>query len=370
MKKCTSFSNLLQVLVREQDLQPFIDKAGYREKGRKCKLYDLFLFLAQAAHQQWRSFRDGAVRGPSCGLKNLDYSTLSKKAKEVPFEIFKDLLHLLVSRCNRPTRRRLRLPKELLLIDSTQITVGKGRMPWAPIQGSKAGVKLHTAYTPSTGMPLAITETTGKIHDAKPSEQLVDKRYIAVADRAYGKHKTFDQYRRDRQFFVIRIRDNTYLHEPEVHRQKHPAHSPILRDLTCQLGVATRRSELRHRVVIVSDGKGGEIWLATNLRYSAERIAEIYKERWQIELFFRWIKQHLNVPRLFGKTPNAVYSQLYVALIVYVIMKWIYNNAGERVELGPRLTFAQFMRLLSIDHLPAPWLVSIQLSLQDLPRSG
>ncbi|NUU58903.1 transposase, partial [Paenibacillus agri] len=73
------------------------------------------------------------------------------------------------------------------------------------------------------------------------------------------------------------------------------------------------------------------VLLATNLHWhSAESIAEIYKKRWQIEVFFRWIKQHLNIPKLFGTTPNAVYGQLYVALLVYVLLKLLFDE-GQKV---------------------------------------
>ncbi|REE85206.1 DDE family transposase, partial [Paenibacillus taihuensis] len=89
----------------------------------------------------------------------------------------------------------------------------------------------------------------------------------------------------------------------------------------------------------------------------AERIAEIYRQRWQIEVFFRWIKQHLNVPTLFGRTPNAVYGQLYTALIVYVLLQFVYMQGNSQVHPSARLSFVEFDRLISFAALPPEWVV-------------
>src|SRR5690606_9241016 len=107
------------------------------------------------------------------------------------------------------------------------------------------------------------------------------------------------------------------------------------------------------RVVTFLDSKGNFIRVATNLVFlSAETIAAIYKERWQIELFFRWIKQHLNVKRLFGTSPNAVYNQLYGALIAYVLLRWLYQEAKPTWRCV-NLSFTDFLGKLRLGQLPA-----------------
>jgi IS4 transposase len=94
---------------------------------------------------------------------------------------------------------------------------------------------------------------------------------------------------------------------------------------------------------------------------SSEQIAHIYKIRWQIELFFRWIKQHLNIPTLFGTSENTVYGQLYSALIVYVLLKAFYDVGKSIVPRHASLSFAQFSRLLLLDELPSIWAVKLVL---------
>jgi len=189
---------------------------------------------------------------------------------------------------------------------------------------------------------------------------VTDPAFILVADRAYGKHKQFDAYmeQEQRQYFVIRLRDNTVLSDPVFRERKRSYQGTIEQDLTCQLGAGISLTRNRFRVVKLKDPNGRPVILATNLdRPSAERIAEIYRQRWQIEVFFRWIKQHLNVPKLFGTTPNAVYGQLYTALLVYVLLQFLYVQGNSRVHPSARLSFVEFDRLMSLSALPLEWSV-------------
>ncbi|WP_442953154.1 transposase [Paenibacillus sp. IHB B 3084] len=127
------------------------------------------------------------------------------------------------------------------------------------------------------------------------------------------------------------------------------------------MGTPQCRSEQRHRVVIFRDFEGREIRVVTDLmQVTAEQIAQMYKARWQIEVFFRWIKQHLNIPTLFGTTENAVYGQLFCALIVYVLHKWLFDAAQGTWPKHAILSFARFSRLFLLQNLPVEWLIQIQ----------
>ncbi|NOV01694.1 IS4 family transposase [Paenibacillus planticolens] len=348
----------------KEEVLPLIKEVSYVDSARKFTVYDLFLFLSQAALQQWDGYRDGEKRMSSCGLVKADHSTISKKAKDVPFELFKQLLSLMTQKCNRPTRRRLGIPKELLVVDSTKITVGKERLPWAPLKGEKAGIKLHVSIIADAGLLHKVTETTGNRPDLFSCNDVRDDRFILVADRAYGKHKQFDDYLEQKQYFVIRLRDNTHFHEPKLRTRKRPFAGTIEQDLTCQLGAKSTLSKNRFRVVVLKDPHGNPVILATNLhRPSVEKIAEIYKKRWQIEVFFRWIKQHLNVPMIFGTTPNAVYGQLYTALLVYVLLKFVFEQGNSKVHPSAQLSFAEFDRLFSMNDLQAEWLIYLTSNL-------
>jgi hypothetical protein len=361
MNKSTLFRTLVQTLLSEEEIKPIIEIIGYHDRARTFTVYTLLQYWTQAAFEQWYGYRDGADRAANCGLPSGDYSTFSKKAKDVPYDLFKQAFQLLLKKCNRPLRRQLRLPKDLLLIDSTTITVGKTRLPWAPYHGERAGVKLHVALVAANEMPAKVVETIGKRHDGPVGEELADDRYILVEDRAYAKIERLDRFKQEGQSFVIRLKDNVQLVRPHSLRRHKPISSPVLRDLTCQLGTTQCRSEQRHRVVIFQDGHGHEIRVVTDLMsVSAEQIADMYKARWQIEVFFRWIKQHLNVPTLFGTTENAVFGQLYAALIVYILLKWIFDQTSPYISRPFAFTFIRFTRLLGLHNLPDEWKVHIQ----------
>ncbi len=113
--------------------------------------------------------------------------------------------------------------------------------------------------------------------------------------------------------------------------------------------------------MIFQDFKGRDIRVVTDLmQVAAEQVAQMYKDRWQIEVFFRWIKQHLNIPTLFGTTENAVYGQLFGALMVYVLLKWMLDATNPTLPRHATLSFARLSRLFALCRLSIEWLVRIQ----------
>ncbi|MFB5762050.1 IS4 family transposase [Paenibacillus medicaginis] len=360
MKKSTTFTNLVQMLLKEEDVIQLLKELNYEDTARKFTAHQLLLFFMHAALGQWTGYRSGVGQAEICGLQPVCYSTFSTKASEVPYELFKGLFHLLVSRCNRATKRRLNIPIELLLVDSTTITVGKNRLPWALFHGERAGIKLHVAFAAATEQPVQVIETIGTAHDGPVGEKLADKDYILVNDRAYGKIQRFDLYVTEKQYFVTRIKENVTLVKPRSLKNENVEASNVMRDITCYLGTPQCQSELRHRVVIFQDNHGHEIRVVTNLMHlSGEQVAEIYKARWGIEVFFRWIKQNLNVPVLFGTTQNAVFNQLFAALMTYVILKWLYDHSKSLVVPYKILPFIRFTEQMRHNHLHAEWIIAM-----------
>ncbi|MED3755484.1 IS4-like element IS5377 family transposase, partial [Geobacillus stearothermophilus] len=185
-------TNILLTL-SDEEIQLIAEAVGYRDSSRTFTLRELIHFFLLAAMHQWKSFRHGADVGPLYGLPRFHYSTVSKKAKEVPYDIMKRLLALIISKCNRQTRRSLRFPKPLRVVDSTTVTVGKNRLPWAPYHGERAGVKLHVAYSPESSLPADVVETTGLRHDGPVGEQLTNAQQVLVEDRAYFKIERLDR---------------------------------------------------------------------------------------------------------------------------------------------------------------------------------
>ncbi|WP_019412379.1 IS4 family transposase [Paenisporosarcina sp. TG20] len=355
MKQNTMFPNLIQKFITDEELKPLIELIGYEDTARKLTVKTLIQYLVTAAASEWKSLRHSSEVGTSAGLVSVDYSTLSKKLGQLDYKLMKQVFSLIVGKCNRVTRRALKIPNRLLLVDSTTITVGKGRLPWAVFHGERSGIKLHVSFTPETNMPLKVIETIGLKHDGPVGEGLTDKRFVLVEDRAYFKIKRIDQFILDEQDFVIRMKENIELSGIKSLRRMLSKDSNVTRDITCLLGTIQSRSVKRHRVVFFKDNDGHEIRVVTSLfNVSAETIADMYKARWGIESFFRWIKQNLNVPVLFGTTENAVYNQLFSALIAYVLIEWVYQQTKSSIH-RPKLSPTSFLRMLMEDTLPFIW---------------
>ena len=355
MDKNTTIFTLLSNFISQEELDGILAELQFEDKARKCDVPTLLNYLVGAATFEWKSMRHAADVAPAQGLKSVDYSTLSKRLGELNYLIVKRIFELIVSRLNRSARRSLKLKKELLAIDSTTITVGKTRLPWALYHGNRSGIKLHVSFTNQTSMPLQIVETTGLKHDGPIGVQLEDKRFIIVADRAYFSIDKVDRYATTNQDFVIRLKDNIQLNRKKSLQRTAVKGSNIVADFTCTLGTAQKQTEKRHRVVEFTDYEGAIVRVVTNLRnVSAEEIAGMYKERWAIESFFRWIKQNLNVPVLFGTTKNAVFSQLFAALIAYVLLKFLHTRIHSKSDVES-LSFAGFTRLFLWHALPVKW---------------
>ncbi len=354
MDKHITLPNLMQKIVSDEEIHSIAEAVGYHDTSRTFTLRTLIEFFLLAAVHEWKSFRHGADVAKMYGLPTFHYSTVSKKAKEAPYEIMKRLFALIVSKRNRQTRRSLRFPKPLRVVDSTTVTVGKSRLPWAPYHGERSGVKMHVAYLPEQQMPIDIVETKGLRHDGPVGEQLTNVQHVLVEDRAYFKIERIDKFVEQKQLFVIRVKDNVEIHQKKRLQRLSSPSSSILADFTCQLGTKQCRSKKRHRVVIFQDANGHEILVVTNvLNASAKKIAEMYQERWTVEVFFRWVKQYLNVPALFGTTKNAVYHQLFAAFIAYVLLKWLYARTEKRTKSD--LTFISFVRRFLSGQLPLEW---------------
>ncbi|WP_157685418.1 IS4 family transposase [Paenibacillus donghaensis] len=233
MKKSTTFTTLVQTLLTEDDVNEILQELQYKDTATKFTVNQLLLFFMQAALGQWDSYRSGVGQAVTSGLLPVCYSTFSSKASEVPYEPFKRLFHRLLSKCNRATKRHLGIPKNLLLVDSTTLTVGKTRLPWALFHGERAGIKLHVAFAADTEQPVQVIETLGSAHDGPVGESLANKDYILVNDRAYGKIKRFDQYVKEQQFFVTRIKENITLVQSRSLKREGTAGSNVVKDVTC-----------------------------------------------------------------------------------------------------------------------------------------
>jgi len=230
----------------------------------------------------------------------------------------------------------------LYLIDASTITLCLSQYLWADFRKTKGGVKLHQRIRfDGDPIPDAATITVARKSDKSQLESLIveDEDALNVFDRGYLDYKQFDDYSGKGIRFVTRLKNNacvTVLRELEVDEE-----SVIEEDLIVRLGKGKNRMEHDLRLVITMDTEGKAVMILTNdFNITAEEIGVIYRYRWQIELFFKWIKQHLTIKHLFGKSKAAVVNQLFIALITYCLMMLIKYKAAYQ---GPLLDIQRLL---------------------------
>lgn len=210
----------------------------------------------------------------------------------------------------------------LKIIDSSTLPLNLSCYKWAKFRKTKAGVKLHLRLVfmdKDTVYPEKAIMTTAKEHDRNQLEVLVDDREaMYVFDRGYLDYERFDRMTDDGYFFVSRLRKNAFLREIESFAV--PEGSNVLSDKMVYIGTPQNRAENLFRVLEIVDTKGNILLLITNrFDLNADEIGNIYRQRWAIELFFKWLKQHVEIKHFYGMTETALQNQIFLALIAYCL---------------------------------------------------
>jgi len=290
----------------------------------------LFCQLAQA-----KSLRE-ISGGLSCCLGKLRHlgvkkspskSTLSYANAHRPWQMYRDLFYQTLSICKMagPGKHRFRFKNKLLSLDSSTISLCLSLFPWAKFRRTKGAVKLHLLLDHDGYLPSFAHITNGKKHDVTIARQVPLCPYSIVAmDRGYNDYRLF-AYWTDNLFFVTRLKDNADY--TVVETRGVPSNRNILADELIQFNGYYARKRCPHtlrRVVVWDKEQQREIVLLTNhLEFGATTISAIYKDRWQIELFFKALKQNLKVKTFVGTTENALFIQIWTALIAMLLIKYL-----------------------------------------------
>ena len=254
-------------------------------------------------------------------LDSISISQLSRRLNGLNPDLFQRLFLDLVSQIHAKTHYT-KLVMPLKIIDSSTLPLNLTNHKWAKFRKTKAGVKLHLRLVfmeKGTSYPEKAVMTTAKEHDRGQLEIMVDdKDCMYVFDRGYLDYERFDRMTDDGYFFLSRLRKNAVIRE--VFCFKLPENTSVLSDQMVLIGTTQNRAENYFRLLKVLDSKGNELHLITNrFDLSAEEISEMYKSRWAIELFFKWIKQHLSIKKFYGQSEWAIQNQVFIALIVFCL---------------------------------------------------
>ena len=254
-------------------------------------------------------------------LESISISQLSRRLNSLNPDIFQKLFLDLVAKIHEKTHYT-KLVMPLKIIDSSTLPLNLTNHKWAKFRKTKAGVKLHLRLVfmeKGISYPEKALITTAKEHDRGQLEVMVDdKECMYVFDRGYLDYERFDRMTDDGYFFLSRLRKNAVIRE--VYDFKLPEETAVLSDQMVMIGTPQNRAENYFRLLKVIDSKGNELHLITNrFGLSAEEISEMYKSRWAIELFFKWIKQHLSIKKFYGQSEWAIQNQVFIALIVFCL---------------------------------------------------
>ena len=293
------------------------------------------------------------------GAASVKRSTMSDANTQRPWQVFSELFEQMLPQAHPGLRRASK--DAVRLIDSTSIRLSSLSSDWATFSSEVFGAKAHIVFDPNADRPVYFAVTAANVNDITAAKVMpIEAGATYVYDLGYYDYGWWAKIDEAGGRFVTRLKKNTPL--KVVHKNRVPKHSNILSDCIGHLPQRLANSRknplqvpVREIQVITDTGKTLRI-VTNDLDAPAEEIADLYKQRWQIELFFRWIKQILRIKHFIGVSENAVRIQIAVALIAYLILRLA--QAAQKVVHRPidfaRLVRANLMHRRPIDHLLEP----------------
>jgi len=331
---CSIFSQLLQLFPRH-DFERAVQQHSAERHARGFTCWGQFIAMLFCQLGQAQSLREicGGLAASEGKLRHLGLpeapkrSTLAYANEHRPWRLYQTIFEQLLGQCQevvaRQSRRGFRFRNPLLTLDSTLIDLCSTMFDWALYQRSKGAAKLHLVLDHRGHLPRYAVLTEGKASDLATARALhFEPGTILVMDRAYFDYAWFERLTRDGVFFVTRLR--SYAHCEVVETRPAPAGGPIRSDAIIRLGRRHPVPSLLRRILVAVPGQSEPLVLLTNLlRFSPRTVAEIYRERWQIEVFFRALKQTLRVKTFVGTSANALKVQIWTALIAMLLLKYL-----------------------------------------------
>jgi len=351
----TVFSQLIAYL-SHNDFQKCVARYAGDHHHRSLSCWDQYLAMAFAQLTYRESLRDieACLRSLGGKLYHMGFrsqvprSTLADANEAHDWRIFADFAQHLI-RIARPLYAQdpigLELDHTLYALDSTTIDLCLSLFPWAKFRQHKAAVKMHTLLDLRGSIPTFIRITDGKVHDVNVLDEIFPEAgAFYVMDRGYIDFERLYVFTLCSAFFVVRTKENLLLERRYSHAVDKS--TGIRSDQTVILTAiesAKAYPEALRRVSFYDAETDKRLkFLTNNFALPALTIAQIYKSRWQVELFFKWIKQHLRIKAFFGTSENAVKTQIWIAVSVYVLVAII------RKRLGLEASLYQILQILSL----------------------
>ena len=339
----TLFAQTLSLIPRHV-FQKLENKHKTGRSSRKFGFKEQFTVMAFIQLAARRSMRDGlrclsaaGSRLYHWGLKSVARSTFADANNSRPVGFFQNMFAEMYALCRpQAPKHKFRFKSKLFSLDATTIKLCLSLFPWASFRQRKGGVKMHTLLDHDGYIPAFVTVTEARTHESRMASALdLPKGSIMVFDKGYFSYPWFRLLGEKGIFFVTRLKQNAVyklLERRPVNRKTGVTSDHIIK-------VTSKGKTLRLRRVGYRDPETGKHYefVTNNFRLAPKTIADIYKDRWQIEIFFREIKQNLRIKTFVGNTENAVLIQIYTALTVYLLLA--YQKFLSRIGLSVQQIF-------------------------------
>ena len=335
-KAKTVFSQLMDFHPPRYEFNKCVERYDGHKKSRGFSYWDQFLCMSFAQLTYRESLRDIEVCLRSQGTKlyhmgirgAVSRSTLAHANMNRDWRIFADYARVLIAyarELHKTSESPLieEISNAVYALDATIIQVCLSLFPWAPYNRSQGGVKMHTQLDLKTQIPTFIAITSGKTYELSVLDSLVlEPGAFYVMDRGYLDYRRLYRINQAKSFFVIRAKKD--IKYQRVYSRAVDRTSGLRVDQTIRLTYEKARKTYpdQLRLIRFFDEKTRKhfIFLTNNFELSASTITMMYRSRWDIELFFRWIKQHLRIKSFYGVSENAVHIQLWVSICTYVLV--------------------------------------------------
>ena len=349
----TIFSQLLK-LVPRHEFETLANQYHCGRSFRTASRWSQFVSLAMAQLAGRNSLRDivenlsaQAHRLYHLGSAKLTRSNLSRINENKPYALYEALFGKLLSRCQgMAPGHDFRFNNPLYSLDASTIDLCLCAFPWADFRSTKGAIKLHVGLNHEGDLPEFATITEGKTSDIEIGRTLeFPKGSIVAIDRGYNDYAWYNQLTEKGIFFVTRLKSNAK--SRVVQRRPILTDKGLTSDQTIEFtGVETaKKCPIQLRRIGYRDPETGKhyVFLTNNFKLAAKTIADIYKARWQVELFFKWIKQNLKIQSFIGTSKNAVMTQIWIALCVYLLLAFL------KFQSKLKKSMQQILRLLQLN---------------------
>ena len=330
---CSIFAQLLQLFPRVK-FQEEVNKHQAERHSRGFSCWGQFVAMLFCQVGQAKSLREicnglMAIEGK---LKHLgvssapNKSTLAYANEHRPWELYQSVFNQLLARCHQQAHgsKKFRFKNKLVSMDSSTIDLCASVFDWAKYKRTKGAVKVHLLLDHEGYLPCFAHITDGKSSDIAVARGLkFQAGTIVVMDRGYVDYGWWEQLTKQGVYFVTRLKKDILW--DEVESRKPPQNGNVIRDQIIQIRPsAQNKMETKFRIVTILDTEGKELSFLTNhVELGATTIAKIYKDRWQIEIFFKCLKQLARVKTFVGTSANALKTQIWAALIAVLILKFL-----------------------------------------------